>query len=673
MFVVCGVNAQQVDAQTGNIVYTTMNPAPQGTPINWTGFIGTTSNGGGFSGGNVPAYNPNTGTFMFGYTMGTVSYATSINYALAAAGSDIRVNGLKYSWEYLNQDMSRGTLTGNINITSNTGQVLQNYNYTMPQTTNGWTRMSGTETFNTQYAPSSLGNLNVSFTGKDDRWWAGYYGPQIRDIGVNLLYSIVTPAIPTDFSRWIKLTDENGTFTLNKTGVVRYGADGVYDYKNLEPGTYSCSNGAWGKDPIGGVYKACDLGSNTTTTTPTLPKTTTTTTVTDSTSMLLDPVTTTTTTSPTASTSPTTVSVIEPVTSTSTTTNTSSTGQPTIVASPVSAPAPATTTTSSTSSTSTSTSSTTTSSQTAREASSSGGGNVGLALSIISRNSERDAAGAAVAQSAVAQAQAAANQAQQEAASVATSAVSNSLSANAVGGSSNQQSSGGGIRANTTNNTNFTLQSGLTTMATVTGPQTSNTMLVQQQNSSSTAASISTGQQVGVLNTGSQQSSYNATTSFALPLLQPQQQTSISAPISASTQPEQQPQTQTTAKSSTFSQTTETYSMVPPNFLTDKTNPLTDIIENKQNIPQSNMTASTGPAVNRNAQDNDVASGVNISKMALAPAGYGDYLNFTLKDAAFYAPKEVYRNQRNVDNARALRQMMSDTKHREMVEQQYRR
>jgi hypothetical protein len=57
--------------------------------------------------------------------------------------------------------------------------------------------------------------------------------------------------------------------------------------------------------------------------------------------------------------------------------------------------------------------------------------------------------------------------------------------------------------------------------------------------------------------------------------------------------------------------------------------------------------------------------------MAIAPTGYGDYLNFTMRDVAFYAPKEVYKNQKNVDNARLLRQLTNDAKHREMVDQQY--
>jgi hypothetical protein len=42
-----------------------------------------------------------------------------------------------------------------------------------------------------------------------------------------------------------------------------------------------------------------------------------------------------------------------------------------------------------------------------------------------------------------------------------------------------------------------------------------------------------------------------------------------------------------------------------------------------------------------------------------------------LTDVAFYAPKEIYRNQKNVDNARALRQLASDRLHQQMVDQQY--
>ena len=67
----------KVKAQTqtsDNLIYSTVNPATNGASYNWTGFTTTTSNGGGLSGGNTPAYNPSTGTFMFGYSQGTIAY-----------------------------------------------------------------------------------------------------------------------------------------------------------------------------------------------------------------------------------------------------------------------------------------------------------------------------------------------------------------------------------------------------------------------------------------------------------------------------------------------------------------------------------------------------------------------------------------------------------------------
>jgi len=351
----------------------------------------------------------------------------------------------------------------------------------------------------------------------------------------------------------------------------------------------------------------------------------------------------------TTSTSPTTTTTIvtDPIASTVSVTSTSTIAQPIV--------APTTTTTS------------TTSTVTATKETQSNSSNTSLALSIISKNSERDATGAAVAQSAVSQAQQAAQQAQQEAASVASNAVANSLTVNAVSGS-NQQTSGNGIKLNTTASTNFSLQPGITNLTSMLGPQTSSSTSAQQ-NAGSTAMSASINQPVSTANTVSQQLTSNTAATYALPLLQPQQ--SIVAPMNAYIQTEAIQQVQPITQNKSVTQTSETYSIVPTNFLTDRTNPLTDIIEAKQSVPQNNTIATTGPSVNKNAGNNEVAGGVDINKMALAPIGYGDYMNFTLKDAAFYAPKEVYKNQRNVDNARALRQMTNDSKHREMIEMQY--
>ena len=164
---------------TPNVITTTTQQGVAGVQQSWTGFTVTESTGGGFWGGGQPGYNTTTGQFIFGYNQGTIGYTMAINSALA--GSGVQVGGIEYGLTYLNQDFSRGTFTVNASILSNTGVTLQSYSHNLPQTTNGWTQWNQTQTFTNPYSLASLGNATLSFTGKDDRWWAGYYGPQFKD------------------------------------------------------------------------------------------------------------------------------------------------------------------------------------------------------------------------------------------------------------------------------------------------------------------------------------------------------------------------------------------------------------------------------------------------------------------------------------------------------------
>jgi hypothetical protein len=185
-----------VPMETGNIIYTTLNPPPEGTQFNWNGFINLNTDGGGILGGNIPAYNSQTGTFIWGFLQGTVTYNFYGNSFWP--NDDSMVNGFKYSWEYFNQDFSRGSLTGNISFYGNGNNLLESYNFAFPQTTEGWTILSGQIDFETPYDRSQVGRLQLSFTGKDDRFWLGYYGPQIRDLDVSILYSEITEPIAPD-------------------------------------------------------------------------------------------------------------------------------------------------------------------------------------------------------------------------------------------------------------------------------------------------------------------------------------------------------------------------------------------------------------------------------------------------------------------------------------------
>jgi hypothetical protein len=97
---------------------------------------------------------------------------------------------------------------------------------------------------------------------------------------------------------------------------------------------------------------------------------------------------------------------------------------------------------------------------------------------------------------------------------------------------------------------------------------------------------------------------------------------------------------------------------------------LNDAMEQRPMLQSNNVQEQKTETVNRNVQPNELAGAVDITRMATQPAGYQAY-SFALADAPFYAPREIYRNQVNVDNARVLRQLSSDRLHQEMVNQQY--
>lgn len=101
------------------------------------------------------------------------------------------------------------------------------------------------------------------------------------------------------------------------------------------------------------------------------------------------------------------------------------------------------------------------------------------------------------------------------------------------------------------------------------------------------------------------------------------------------------------------------------------TNPLAAMM-NPAPMPAPLPPAPTGPSVNAKVKDNDAAGGMTIAAIAKQPQGFELYMG-GLQDRPFYAPKEIYRGQRVVDNARAQRMLSgaSDRLHQEMMEQQY--
>jgi hypothetical protein len=260
-----------------------------------------------------------------------------------------------------------------------------------------------------------------------------------------------------------------------------------------------------------------------------------------------------------------------------------------------------------------------------QEKSSGGSPNVGFALSLIARNSDREKA---ITQQVVAQAesqaQAAGDRAQQIATATASAAVAQSTASSEIGFSgSGIQVSSSSSRSNTV--INVTAQTPTSSLA---------------QNTQSFSA-VSSTQQAAMLQ--------------------------LLAPASIE-------QIQSTQNYSIFSvqevrqQESETVNQ-QVSFLTDLNNPIKQILDSQQfqqameDQPQQTQRRDTAP--------NELAVGVNITQMATQPQGYASYTNFILRDASFYEPKEVYKNQTVVDNVRVLRGLGSDQKHQDLVNLQY--
>jgi hypothetical protein len=94
----------------------------------------------------------------------------------------------------------------------------------------------------------------------------------------------------------------------------------------------------------------------------------------------------------------------------------------------------------------------------------------------------------------------------------------------------------------------------------------------------------------------------------------------------------------------------------------------------EENTDSSDDTqnAESTETVKQNVANNELAGDISLASLGAVPQGFDAYSSM-MPDGSFYAPREIYRGQRNVDNARALRGLGTDRLHQDMVDQQYNR
>lgn len=763
------------------------------------GYIGAWTNtiqgsAGGYSGGWTPAYNVGTDTVIFGYTTASVSQTKAINTALNGAG--IQVIGYNYAWKINNNDMNTGTLTGVVSLKGSTGNVLESYSYNYNARTSGlsenFQQFSGTQAFSQIYSADALGSISVTFTGKDDRYWAGFYGPRVRDphltlnyrsdpcannpafgpqcagfndllTSINLVpypnavathdYTVVNSfpiatvlsssgsglslhgfkygftyelKDPYCSSSFLGLfctgvsdsavaviagaTDSTGKTIFNNTHTFVGSNSGPQEmnYQYLFPkstntnlmGNFTYAAAVEGNGSVYNMYakmivtpdpciKNVMYSSSCTGFQEAIDKLNGTNKTDYATTGYTEPA------SVTAGTAS--VDAITYTTSPTGSTVQASPQQTAAAPSPTPAPTQQTTqsTSSSTSSSSTSVASSTASAGTVTTSDKAvaAPANLSFAMNLISKNAEKEKAIAMTAvATAVEQAQSAGTQAQQEAVSVATKASEASVSTSTVASSSSGTSTVSSDNKSTSGGNSLSLQNfaGMGAVQLQSGPQmqqqtvttsnTANTAPQQTQQQVITAAApITTTQQL-------QQQQISQNVQIVSPITQISQQSfDVQAnysivpvmQVASLTPAMSQPAfTETIQQSKSFQELSyrQQVEVETPqsstNFITDRTNPLREIIEGQPLVTGISMEQQMS-TVKKEVAINEAAVGIDIGKIALAPVGYNSYLSLTIKDVSFYAPREIYPKQNTVDNVRALRQMSSDTLHRQMVEQQY--
>lgn len=146
---------------------------------------------GGVTGGPVPAFNSSTNTVIFSYTQQTVAYTYAFNQALRNAG--LAIGGYDYSWQINNSGSNTGTLAGKFTLNSLAGVPLQTYNYTYNESTgaaDNFVTHSGTQWFPQNHSSSNISGFTMEWTGSDNRFWAGHWGPRVREPSIALRYIV---------------------------------------------------------------------------------------------------------------------------------------------------------------------------------------------------------------------------------------------------------------------------------------------------------------------------------------------------------------------------------------------------------------------------------------------------------------------------------------------------
>ena len=161
-------------------------------PNNWTGNIVYGEDPGGCCAsisGSGALFDTLTNQIMFSYGTSVVAQTIAINEVLKATG--LTVDGFAYAWQFRkvsNNGRGDDQLEFSVTVKDTNGGVVEEYVWNRSGAEwehDKWYAEGGIEIFNPVTNP---GNVNFSIMGRDGGFWAGYYGPEVKDVNLQLIY-----------------------------------------------------------------------------------------------------------------------------------------------------------------------------------------------------------------------------------------------------------------------------------------------------------------------------------------------------------------------------------------------------------------------------------------------------------------------------------------------------
>src|SRR5210317_1531788 len=169
----------------------------------WTGCWTPTADGfwGGTSGGPCPGISEGgydgSNQIIFSYQQQTISQTTALANALPNSGTGLQVNGYNWHWHVKNSNINDGQPGGydttayiTVDLLSASGSILESDKYDYGYRIANWINPSGSRTYTNPYSTTQADSIRLSITGKDDGFWAGYWGPEFMHVTLNVNYSV---------------------------------------------------------------------------------------------------------------------------------------------------------------------------------------------------------------------------------------------------------------------------------------------------------------------------------------------------------------------------------------------------------------------------------------------------------------------------------------------------